>query len=207
MNETMAKSTLIGAGSLLLIAALMLRSGLSCEKPESIWEKIPDEEIQNNIGEAEQEKNMGLNETVEDNKDGPDSEEPPQAAGQVVELSPEDGRLLMKIAQAEAGNQGTDGMYLVMSVVMNRVKSRSFPDTVHDVIYQEHQFSSVSNGHLDEEVILSSEAREALSWIESGEIAPGIIGFEVRESEELDKYFSCAFEYRDHKFYTEKLER
>lgn len=201
------KRALILAGVVLVITGIRLGGVLRCEKPESIWEKIPDEEIQNYIKEAEQEKNMGLNEAVKNGKDGPDSEEFPPAAGEMIDLSPEEEILLMKLAQAEAGNQGTDGMYFVMSVVMNRVKSSSFPDTIHDVIYQRHQFSSVSNGHLDDTVILSAEAQEALSWIESGDIAPAIIGFEVRESEELDKYFASAFEYMDHKFYTEKLER
>ena len=201
------KRALILAGVVLVITGIRLGGVLRCEKPGSIWEKIPDEEIQNNIKEAEQEKNMGLNEAVEDGKAVSGSEDRPQAAGQVNEFTPEDAMLLMKIAQAEAANQGIQGMQLVMSVVLNRVESENFPDSIREVIYQEHQFSSVTDGHFDDAVILSAEAHEALSLIECGNVAPGIIGFEVKESKELDKYFAGAFEYRDHKFYTEKLER
>ena len=203
----MIKKALVAAGTAFLVLGLLPKAGLPGETSQSIWEKIPDEEIQNNIKEAEQEKNMGLNEAVEDGKAGSGSEDLPQAAGQVNEFTPEDAMLLMKIAQAEAANQGIQGMQLVMSVVLNRVESENFPDSIREVIYQEHQFSSVTDGHFDDAVILSAEAHEALSLIECGNVAPGIIGFEVKESKELDKYFASAFEYRDHKFYTEKLER
>jgi len=116
-----------------------------------------------------------------------------------VELTYEDAQLLMKIADAESHNQGPDGEWLVMSVVINRVNSPEFPDNVHDVIYQDYQF--YTKGMKKE---ASQEAHEALARIEKGDVAPEIIGFEKTTNKSLEKYFSSAFDYRDHRFYTLK---
>ena len=116
----------------------------------------------------------------------------------VNEFSYDDAQLLMGIAEAEAGNQGSDGMWLIMSVVLNRVNSSEFPNNIHDVIYQQSQFYAKGIGKTE----ITPECHEALARIEMGEVAPEIVAFEKTTSKTLDKYFSSAFEYRDHKFYT-----
>ena len=50
------------------------------------------------------------------------------------------------LVQAEAGNQDQIGKQLVVDVVLNRVESDDFPDTIHEVIVQKHQFSTVWDG-------------------------------------------------------------
>ena len=50
------------------------------------------------------------------------------------------------LVHAEAGNQTLEGKRLVANVVLNRVDDPNFPDTIHEVIYQEGQFSVMSNG-------------------------------------------------------------
>lgn len=57
--------------------------------------------------------------------------------------------LLAAIIYAEAGDQDFTGMRLVGDVVMNRVRSSAWPDTVSGVIYQAGQFSPVTDGGLD----------------------------------------------------------
>jgi N-acetylmuramoyl-L-alanine amidase len=113
-------------------------------------------------------------------------------------FSQEDAQLLMGIAAAEAGNQGPDGMWLIMSTILNRVHSSKFPDNIHDVIFQQSQFYSQGIGKAE----ITPECREAFERIEQGDVAPQIIAFEKSDSNVLDKYFCEAFEYRDHKFYT-----
>lgn len=129
-----------------------------------------------------------------------------------IEFTQEEATALLKIAQAEAGNQGEDGLWLVMSVVYNRVKDESFPDNVLDVINEKHktkdgcfvyQFETVRNG-TQAKAEPSAEAHRALARIEQGEVAKEIIGFENKKSSTLDKYFDRAFEYRDHIFYVKK---
>lgn len=56
--------------------------------------------------------------------------------------------LMAAIIQAEADNQPYEGKLAVGSVVMNRVKSSKFPNTVSGVVYQKNQFAPVSDGHL-----------------------------------------------------------
>lgn len=54
-----------------------------------------------------------------------------------------DSEILLKIAMAEAEGEGTKGKALVMKVVLNRVASKEFPDSVEDVVFQPGQFESV----------------------------------------------------------------
>ena len=61
----------------------------------------------------------------------------------------EDLRLLSSIIFAEAGNQCYAGKLGVGIVVMNRVKSEDFPNTIKEVIYQPHQFTSIHNGRIN----------------------------------------------------------
>lgn len=57
--------------------------------------------------------------------------------------------LLALLVEAEAGNQDAYGKALVCDVVLNRVDSEVFPDSITEVIYQEGQFAVVSNGFID----------------------------------------------------------
>lgn len=62
----------------------------------------------------------------------------------------DDAYRLAKIAMAEAESEDTEGKALVMLVVLNRVWSDEFPNTIKEVIFQEGQFSPISNGRYDE---------------------------------------------------------
>lgn len=121
-----------------------------------------------------------------------------------IVLRESDEELLKKIAVSEAGNQGPDGMWLVMCVVMNRVESEDFPDTISEVIYQKSQFTSVQNGSFDKVSEEPEGCTEALDRIKAADIAPKIIGFEGKDSDVLDRYFDYVFTFRDHKFYVKK---
>ena len=199
------KKALILVGTLLVILGMMLRiTQPTAEADESIWEEVPLEETTTYIEKAESEQNIPVTENVETIEEG-ELEKDSSAAGPINEFTYEEAQLLLRVAQAEAGNQGVDGMWLVMSVVLNRVADEDWPDTIREVIYQTSQFSSVSDGHFDAAEI-SPEAHEALAKIETGEVAPEIIGFETVDSTENDKYFQEAFVYKDHKFYVKKSE-
>ena len=60
-----------------------------------------------------------------------------------------DHRLLSKLVYAEARGESYKGLVAVAAVVLNRVASSSFPNTVSGVIYQPGAFSSVSNGSIN----------------------------------------------------------
>lgn len=61
----------------------------------------------------------------------------------------EDLELLAALVHAEAGNQDMVGKRLVADVVLNRVASDKFPNTISGVIYDPGQFSPVRNGSLN----------------------------------------------------------
>ena len=60
----------------------------------------------------------------------------------------DDLALLAALIHAEAGNQDMVGKRLVADVVLNRVASPKYPNTIEAVIYQSGQFSPVSDGSL-----------------------------------------------------------
>lgn len=55
---------------------------------------------------------------------------------------------LSRIIYAESGNQSLDGKIAVGNVILNRVASSQFPNTIKGVIFQANQFSPVSNGSI-----------------------------------------------------------
>lgn len=58
--------------------------------------------------------------------------------------------LLAAVVEAEAGNQDMTGKRLVVDVVLNRVDSPLFPDTITEVLEQPGQFSTMWNGAVED---------------------------------------------------------
>lgn len=63
-----------------------------------------------------------------------------------------DVKLLASIIFCEAGNQSYAGKLAVGCVVMNRKRSKSFPNTVEGVIRQKGQFGPVASGKFKKEL-------------------------------------------------------
>lgn len=65
-----------------------------------------------------------------------------------VNASVSDIALMAGILQCEAGNS-YEGMIAVGTVIMNRIASSKFPDTLKEVVYQKGQFGPAMTGKLD----------------------------------------------------------
>ena len=119
-----------------------------------------------------------------------------------LQLSYEDAQLLMAIAWSEAGNQNIEGQLKIMQVVMNRVKSEEFPNSIRGVILQDNQFTSVSNGSFYK-AKPTYETHLALAQLEMNrEYDDEIVGFEtVKNGSTLERYFDVAYVHQDHRFY------
>lgn len=120
----------------------------------------------------------------------------------VCDLTADEEVLIQKIALAEAENQGIGGMAFVMQVILNRIQSDEFPDTLWDVISQENQFSVYGSGaYLEKEPNENSEkALELLSVL----LNRGALYFENprgKESTWHSRNLEYVFEYEDHVFY------
>lgn len=77
--------------------------------------------------------------------------------------------LLGALVQCEAGNQPYEGQLAVAAVVMNRVRSSAYPDTVSAVIYASGQFGPAATGKVENQVAAGVKdscmqaAREAIA--------------------------------------------
>ncbi len=72
-----------------------------------------------------------------------------EETSKAVSVTGEDYQVLLRIVQAEAGICDEKGRILVANVILNRVRSDEFPDTVRGVVYQRSQFSPVADGSID----------------------------------------------------------
>ena len=73
--------------------------------------------------------------------------------------------LLAKCVYAEARGESYTGQVAVAAVILNRVKSASFPNTIAGVIYQPYAFTAVSDGqiNLEPNQTAYNAARDALN--------------------------------------------
>lgn len=70
-----------------------------------------------------------------------------------------DVQLLARVIEGEAADESYHGKVAVGAVVMNRVKSSAFPNSLSGVIFQSKAFESVSNGQVNRP--LSQESLKA----------------------------------------------
>lgn len=80
-------------------------------------------------------------------------------------VSNSDLELLARIISAEARGEPYIGQVAVGAVVLNRVESSSFPDSISGVVYQPGAFTAITDGQINEAVTDSARraAREALN--------------------------------------------
>lgn len=123
-------------------------------------------------------------------------------------FSDKDAYLLMKIAMAEAEDEDTKGKALVMRVVLNRVKSRDFPDSIKKVIYQDRQFSPIANGRFDR-VEPNKDCQKALDMIAKNgwDESRGALYFESKSASTWhEDNLQFLFRHGNHYFYTDREE-
>lgn len=114
--------------------------------------------------------------------------------------------IMAKMAMAEAEGEDTEGKALVMLVILNRVWSDGFPDSIEEVITQPGAFTSYSNGRYDS-VEPDADCWAAMKLITYGQWdeSQGALYFEratdapTWHSEHLQKLFTHG----NHTFYKE----
>ncbi len=135
---------------------------------------------------------------------------PAQTEG--ITLSAQDYETLLRIVQAEAGNEDIKGRILVANVVLNRVSDERFPDSVQEVVFQRAggraQFSPVANGTYYS-VVVSEDTKEAVDRALAGEdYSEGALYFAARQyagSSQMRWFDECLtklFVYGGHEFFT-----
>ncbi len=106
------------------------------------------------------------------NSGGASSGGRPQSSGS-------DSAMLAAIIQCEAGGESYEGKLAVGSVVLNRVSSSHFPNTIAGVIYQGGQFSPVASGRFASVLAAGANAscRQAAGEVLNGNITIGALYF------------------------------
>jgi len=108
---------------------------------------------------------------------------------------------LCKMVQAEAGGEGLVGKKLVANVILNRVKSYAWPNTVCGVVSQPGQFSPFANGRF-QIAIPDRETVAAVNAALDGENnAVNITYFKSVKSTQVWSNKVLAFTYGKHLFY------
>lgn len=126
-------------------------------------------------------------------------------------FSDEELEVLLRIVEAEAGGEDEDGRLLVANVVLNRVNSDIFPDTVSEVVFQKEgtvaQFSPAYSGKY-QRVKISDVTISAVGRALMGEdISQGALYFVARKraDESSVKWFDdklvFLFEHGGHEFF------
>lgn len=163
------------------------------EEIRAVVEKARDE-----IRKAEEQQAQALGETV------PEESSRVTAA---VPCSRQDYEVLKRIVEAEAGICDTKGRILVANVVLNRVRSGQFPNTITDVVYQTAQFSPVRDGRLNS-CVVTPETVEAVNRALAGEdYSQGALYFmnrgrsRARNVSWFDKNLTYLFHHDQHEFF------
>lgn len=129
-------------------------------------------------------------------------------------MSDEDYDTLLRIVEAEAGSEDIKGRVLVANVIMNRMKSDDFPNTVTEVVWDNSdgvpQFSPTYDGRINE-VTVSDETKEAVKQaLKSTDYSEGALFFIQKSAAEahnikwFEKDLRKLFKYGVHEFYTYK---
>ena len=134
-------------------------------------------------------------------------EEEARRASAVISYSNQDYEVLKRIVEAEAGICDMQGRILVANVIMNRVKSGEFPDSITDVVYQRSQFSPVLDGSIDT-CSVTDKTVEAVNRALSGEdYSQGALYFMNRRRSRshnvswFDGKLTFLFQHEKHEFF------
>lgn len=109
-------------------------------------QKAYEEELERQKAEAEARRLAEEQARREQEQGTPEQGKPEELPPLQIEGSAEEEAMLAAIIECEAGGYSYEGMLAVGSVVLNRVRSPLFPNTIMGVIYQKGQFSPVASG-------------------------------------------------------------
>lgn len=120
-------------------------------------------------------------------------------------LNKSDFDTLCRIVEAEAGDQDILGRELVANVIFNRIKNDEFPKTIREVVFENGQFSPISDGRYWD-VNISAETQTAvMNVLKGSDHSQGALYFMQRDiaSESGKRYFDTLnflFKHGAHEF-------
>lgn len=129
-------------------------------------------------------------------------------------ITVEDKEVLLRIVEAEATCEDIKGRMLVANVILNRVVSEKFPDSITEVVFQNngvtYQFAPIKDGRYWT-VEVSDETKEAVERVLAGEdYSQGAMYFAARRMANpkamrwFDSSLRYLFRHGVHEFFTDK---
>ena len=139
------------------------------------------------------------------------STETPTTEATMEQASPQysDLKYLAAIVYCESGNQCMAGQQAVAIVVMNRVRSGSFPNDIYSVLYQNGQFTPASSGSLSKGLSMYDNGTLPQSCIDAANYALAgntSVTYNDETRDISDYYFfgryrnNCRWQIQDHQF-------
>ncbi|MDO5293587.1 MAG: cell wall hydrolase [bacterium] len=148
------------------------------DKKQAVIKEVMEQQAQIKCTQAREIENAQRELSIQKAKEQAEKEAKEKAAKEkaakkgIINLSNAERTVLERIVEAEAGDQDTMGRMLVANVVMNRVKSKEFPNSVKGVVYEHsgscYQFSPVMSGYINK-IKVSKTTKEAVDRVLKGE--------------------------------------
>lgn len=116
----------------------------------------------------------------------------------ISDYSKKELEILERIVEAEAGDQTLKGRIMVAHVVLNRVASDEFPDTIKKVVFQKnkstYQFSPIKDGRYYDVKISKKTKKAVAKAFESSDLTDGALYFMSRSgsSKKNIKWFDSS---------------
>ena len=127
-------------------------------------------------------------------------------AARRISYTDEDYQVLLRIVQAEAGICDKKGKILVANVIINRVLSDEFPDSVKAVVYEPSQFQPVSNGAINSARVTAETIECVNRALEGEDYSNGALYFMNRKGSGsaaswFDRHLNYLFSHDGHEFF------
>lgn len=127
------------------------------------------------------------------------------------ELCEEDYDILLRIVEAEAGGEDEEGKLLVANVVLNRMNSEAFPNSVKEVVMQRSgsvsQFSPVASGRIWRVTVSEETVSAVQRALEGEDLSQGALYFAARKRADsssmrwFDEHLTFLFRHGGHEFF------
>ncbi len=203
------------SGSLLQVAAYNIETGRAAEEDEveeDVYESISTSALAQNVLETLEQGELELMASPAGSVWG--GKIKVYAGETPLLITEEDKEVLLRIVEAEATCEDIKGRMLVANVILNRVVSKKFPDSIAEVVFQNngvtYQFAPIKDGRYWT-VEVSDETREAVERVLAGEdYSQGALYFAARRmaNQKAMRWFDTSLKYLFrhgvHEFFTDK---
>lgn len=121
-----------------------------------------------------------------------------------VKYSEKELNILYRCVEAEAADQGIKGKALVARVILNRVESNEWPNTIQKVVYQKGQFAVVRDGSIDRRKVTKETIEACQMALNGWDDAEGAMYFRTVTKGRNEWHYTALdwlFDYGDHSFF------